>query len=183
MNITNYFQNLNDTLLKIDKESIENSVNLIKNKINNNKKIITCGNGGSAYTSSHYITDWNKSYNLATGGKFKGLSLCDNYGLLTAYANDISYEDVFSGQLKNIGEKEDLLIVVSGSGNSTNVLKCLNLARSIGITTLSFVGYDGGECLKISDHAVHIPSFDMQICEDIHLIIGHIIMKSLCNKK
>ena len=181
MNITKYFQNLNDTLSSIDLKSIENAISIIKGKLEDNKKIITCGNGGSAYAASHYITDWNKSYNLKTGKKFKGLSLCDNYGLVTAYANDTSYENVFSGQLENIGEVGDLLIVVSGSGNSKNIINALKTAKKLGINTLAFIGYSGGECIKLSDYSVHIKSFDMQICEDAHLILGHIIMKALCS--
>ncbi len=178
-----YFDNFNKVLSIIDKDSIQKAIDLVKSKIKEDKKIITCGNGGSALTASHYINDWNKSYNLATGGKLKGISLCDNTGLVTAYANDLSYEEIFSGQLKNIGDRDDLLIVVSGSGNSKNVLKAIELSKEIGVETLSFVGYDGGECIKISDYSVHIPSFDMQICEDIHLILGHLIMKSICNKE
>ena len=175
-----YFKKLNAVLEEIDLESINNAISLIKNKIDNNKKIITCGNGGSAHTASHYITDWNKSFYLSKGIQFKGLSLCDNLGLVTAYANDISYEEIFSGQLKNIGNNEDLLIVISGSGKSKNVIKALETAKTLGIETLSIIGYDGGECIKLSDNFIHIPSFDMQICEDLHIIIGHIIMKEIC---
>ena len=180
LDINNYFSNLNKTLSNLNQDDLNFAIDLIKNKIQNNKKIITCGNGGSAHTASHYITDWNKSYNLKTGNLFKGFSLCDNLGLITAFGNDLSYNDVFSGQLKSIGEVDDLLIVVSGSGNSKNIVEVLLTAREIGITTLGFLGYDGGKCIKLTDYAVHIPSFDMQICEDIHLIIGHLIMKNIC---
>ena len=180
--ITNlYFNNLNKVLSSMDLKSIEKAIKIIKETVANSKKVITCGNGGSAYAASHYITDWNKSFNLSKGKQFKGLSLCDNYGLVTAYANDTSYEEVFSGQLNNIGEKDDLLIVVSGSGNSKNIINALNKAGLLGIRTLAFVGYDGGDCLNIAEHSIHIPSFDMQICEDIHLILGHIIMKEICS--
>ena len=179
-NIEKYFRSLRDTVNVLEKESIAFAIELIKEKINNNKKIITCGNGGSANTASHYITDWNKGFNLSTGRSFKGISLCDNTGLITAYANDLAYDEIFSGQLKNIGEKNDLLIVVSGSGNSRNVVEAIKVAKKLGIETLCIVGYDGGECLKYADHKIHVKSFDMQICEDIHLVIGHIIMRNLC---
>lgn len=96
------------------------------------KKIITCGNGGSAYTASHYITDWNKMVNLTIGRKFRGISLCDNMGLVTAFGNDLSYDDIFSGQLKAIMDDGDLLVAVSGSGNSPNVLKAVEYANSVG---------------------------------------------------
>ena len=180
-NIEKYFRILRDKINDIDIGSIASAIELIKKKIDSNNKIITCGNGGSANTASHYITDWNKCFNLSTGRSFKGISLCDNTGLVTAYANDLAYDEIFSGQLKNIGEENDLLIVVSGSGNSRNVVEAIKVAKNLGIETLSIVGYDGGECLKCSEYNIHIKSFDMQICEDIHLILGHIIMKNLCN--
>ena len=178
--IDKYLENSKKVLDLLDHDSIYNAIDLIKTKIEKGKKIITCGNGGSACTASHYITDWNKSYNLFKGGKFRGLSLCDNIGLITAHSNDICYEEVFSGQLKAIGDSDDLLIVVSGSGNSPNVLKAIQMSKELSMTSLSIVGYDGGKCLQLSDHSIHVKSFDMQICEDIHLLIGHIIMKNIC---
>lgn len=182
MLVDSYLKNLKEVISNLDIEEINNALKLIKSTIRNNKKIITCGNGGSANTASHYITDWNKSYNLASGKQCKGICLCDNLGLLTAYANDISYEAIFSEQLKNIGEEKDLLIVVSGSGNSKNVIEAIKTAKNLNITSLSFVGYNGGKCKEISDYTLHIPSFDMQLCEDIHLILGHIVMKNICKK-
>ncbi len=178
--LSNYFEDFKITFSKINKSHLDNGINLVKTTIKNNKKVITCGNGGSSHTASHYITDWNKSYNLNFGKTFKGISLCDNQGLITAFGNDLSYEDVFSGQLKAIGEPGDLLIVVSGSGNSKNVIKALITAKEMGMISLGFLGYDGGECINLTDYSVLVPSFDMQICEDIHLMFGHIIMRSIC---
>jgi len=180
-NTNEYFQSLSKVMANLDCTQIDVAVNLILKHSTQNAKILTCGNGGSAYAASHYITDWNKMVNLSTGNKFRGISLCDNYGLITAYANDVSFDDVFSGQIKSIGDKGDLLIVVSGSGNSSNVIGAIDTANGMGITTLAFVGYDGGECKQRADYCVHVPSFDMQFCEDIHLMLGHIIMKKLCN--
>ena len=111
-----YFKKLNAVLEEIDLESINNAISLIKNKIDNNKKIITCGNGGSAHTASHYITDWNKSFYLSKGIQFKGLSLCDNLGLVTAYANDISYEEIF-GDFVVVLDHRWLAIAVKPSPN------------------------------------------------------------------
>jgi D-sedoheptulose 7-phosphate isomerase len=119
--------------------------------------------------------------NLATGKQFKGISLCDNIGLLTAFGNDISYDEVFAGQLKSILSPEDLVITVSGSANSPNVLKAIEYANSIGADTLAIVGYDGGKSKLLSKHSVWIKSFDMQLCEDLHLMFGHMVMKELCD--
>lgn len=164
--------------LKID--DINDAISLISSKIAEQKKIMTCGNGGSAHTASHYITDWNKMYQLANKGQIRGISLVDNLGVITAYANDLCFDEIFSGQLRSLGDPGDLLIAVSGSGNSVNVIKAVETAKLMGISTLSVVGYDGGRLKEISEYSVHIESFDMQICEDFHLMFGHMVMKTIC---
>ena len=165
---------------KLDERAFQAGVDLVRRAFDAGKQIITCGNGGSAHAASHYITDWNKMVNLATGRKFRGISLCDNIGIVTAFANDLSYEDVFAGQLKAILDAGDLVIAVSGSGNSRNVVKAVEYANQAGAETLAVVGYDGGTLKKIAKHSVWVPSFDMQLCEDVHLMFGHMVMKSLC---
>jgi D-sedoheptulose 7-phosphate isomerase len=144
------------------------------------KKIITCGNGGSASTASHYITDWVKMVSLATGERFRGISLCDNIGIITAYGNDLSYADIFVGQLKALMDEGDLVIAISGSGNSPNVLAAVDYANTLG-ETMAVVGYDGGKLMPRCTHSVWVPSYDMQICEDVHLMFGHMVMKALCS--
>jgi D-sedoheptulose 7-phosphate isomerase len=180
MKIQNYFEAHNEVHKMINCEDFDFCLDLIAKTVKNGCKVMTCGNGGSAYTASHFITDWNKMVNTYTGKKFKGISLCDNVGLLTAFANDMSYEEVFSGQIKSIGESGDLLIAISGSGNSINVINAVEYANSVDITTLAIVGYDGGGLKKVANYNLHVPSFDMQICEDIHLMFGHFVMKNLC---
>lgn len=165
---------------KVDRHALEAGVALVRTAFDAGRQIITCGNGGSASTASHYITDWNKMVNLATGRKFHGISLCDNIGLVTAFANDVAYEDVFAGQLKTILEPGDLVIAISGSGNSRNVVKAVEYANGAGAETLAVVGYDGGRLKQVAKHAVWVPSFDMQLCEDVHLMFGHMVMKTLC---
>jgi D-sedoheptulose 7-phosphate isomerase len=178
--INNYFRTHADLASKLNIEMFQAGVDLIKKKFEDGKKIITCGNGGSACTASHYITDWNKMVNLATGKKFRGISLCDNIGLITAYGNDISYDEVFAGQLKAIMDEGDLLVAISGSGNSPNIVKAVEYANSIGGDTLAVVGFDGGKVKALSQSAVWVESFDMQLCEDVHLMFGHMVMKTLC---
>lgn len=140
--------------------------------------VIMCSNGGSASTASHYITDWAKMLNVATNEKFRGVSLVDNVGLMTAYCNDPSYEEVFSGQGKALLDEGDLLIAVSG--NSPNILSALRQANEMGAHTLGIFGYYGGEAAKIAHHSFIVPSFDMQVCEDINLMFGHMVMKTYC---
>ena len=168
---------------KLEIAAFQAGVDLIGTTYESGKKIVTCGNGGSASTASHYITDWNKMVNLATGNKFRGISLCDNIGLVSAYGNDISYDEIFSGQARAILDEGDLLIAISGSGNSKNVIKAVEYANSIGAVTLAIVGYDGGNLMRIAQHSVWVPSMDMQLCEDVHLMFGHLVMKSLCGSE
>jgi D-sedoheptulose 7-phosphate isomerase len=181
--INSYFNAHQDIFEKFNIDEIDGAIQIIQKTFESNKKIITCGNGGSASTASHYITDWNKMVNLATGKKFRGISLCDNVGLITAYGNDLSYEDVFSGQLDAIMDEGDLLVAISGSGNSPNVIKAVTKAKSLGGQVLGVVGYDGGLLKPLCDYFVWVKSFDMQLCEDIHLMFGHMVMKTLCNSK
>lgn len=178
--IDNYFSAHAALRDRLNIDSFKMGVDIVIKTFEAGKKIITCGNGGSAYTASHYITDWNKMVNLTIGRKFRGISLCDNMGLVTAFGNDLSYDDIFSGQLKAIMDDGDLLVAVSGSGNSPNVLKAVEYANSVGGQTLAIVGYDGGKLKSIAKHNVWVPSFDMQLCEDVHLMFGHLVMKTLC---
>lgn len=165
---------------KLDARAFEAGIEVVKAAFDAGRQIITCGNGGSAYAASHYITDWNKMVNLATGKKCRGISLCDNIGLVTAFANDVAFDDVFAGQLKAILEPGDLVIAISGSGNSRNVVKAVEYANQAGADTLAVVGYDGGRLKQIARHTVWVPCFDMQLCEDVHLMFGHMVMKTLC---
>lgn len=179
--VAEYFKAHRDLAERLDGAAFEAGIELIRTTYKAGKKIITCGNGGSASTASHYITDWNKMVNLATGEKFRGISLCDNIGIITAYSNDLSYDDVFVGQLKSLLDEGDLVIGISGSGNSPNVVRALQYANDNGAKTLAVVGYDGGKMKALAQQVVWVPSFDMQLCEDLHLMFGHMVMKSLCN--
>ncbi|AWK13385.1 SIS domain-containing protein [Candidatus Fukatsuia symbiotica] len=177
--VANYLNSHTDLAKELNLSTVESGISLIKEKFSANKKIITCGNGGSASTASHYITDWNKMVSLATGKKFRGFSLCDNIGLITAFGNDISYDDVFCGQLAAIADEGDLLVAISGSGNSPNILRAVEYASLNNIDTLAVVGYDGGKLMQQAKLSVWVPSFDMQLCEDVHLMFGHMVMKAL----
>jgi len=168
---------------QLNVEAFQKGIDMVNSAFQKNKKIITCGNGGSTSTASHYITDWNKMVNLTTGKKFRGISLCDNIGLITAYGNDLSYEDVFSGQINALMDDGDLLVAISGSGNSPNVLKAVEAAHRAGGKVLGVVGYDGGKMMPMCDHSVWVQSFDMQLCEDVHLMFGHMVMKSFADLK
>ncbi len=180
MDTKTYFAKLTQQISSTNWQEFDHGVEMIKTAWQNGNQIITCGNGGSSLTALHFINDWNKSIFLSTGRPFYGRSLVDNIGLLMSYANDISFEDVFVEQLKNIIKPNDLLIAISGSGNSQNVINAVNFANNNKANSLALTGYDGGILKTIAKSNIWIPIDDMQITEDLHAIFGHVVMQSLC---
>jgi D-sedoheptulose 7-phosphate isomerase len=143
------------------------------------KQVFLCGNGGSAANAMHIANDL---LFLRTKGKGQGIkvtALPANQAVLTCLANDIGYENIFSFQLKQLGRKGDVLIALSGSGNSPNVLKAIGTAKRRGISTSAILGFDGGKCLSLVDIPIHFQIKDMQIAEDLQLIVGHMLMQGL----
>ena len=179
----NYLIRLTQTLDALDREQVDAAVDLIAQVWLSGKQIITLGNGGSSMTALHFITDWNKSIFLSSKKPFRGRSLVDNLGLIMAYGNDISFNDIFVEQLKNILQPGDLVIAISGSGNSENVIRAVNFANDNGAITLGLCGFGGGVLKQISKHIVWANVNDMQLSEDVHAIFGHIVMQRLCQIK
>jgi len=177
-----YTERLSHVLKQLDHAAIDRGVALIESTWKAGKQIITLGNGGSSLTALHYINDWNKSIYLSHGKPFRGRSLVDNVGLLMSYANDIAFEDVFSEQLKNILEPGDLVIALSGSGNSENVIRAVDYANSHGAITLGLCGYRGGRLKEKAQQVIWVDADDMQLAEDVHFLFGHIVMQHLCAK-
>ena len=175
-----YIGRLTAVLSAVDVAAMEEGVALIERVWRRGGQIITLGNGGSAMTALHFITDWNKSVFLSSGRPFRGRSLVDNMGLISAYSNDISYADLFIEQLKNIAVPGDLVIAISGSGNSENVIRAVNYANEIGCETLGLCGYSGGRLKDIAKLPIWVAVDDMQLCEDVHAIFGHMVMQTLC---
>ena len=139
------------------------------------KRIYIMGNGGSASTASHMASDLNKGANRKDAPRFKAVALTDNIPAMLAWANDSSYEDVFLEQLINHVEKGDVVIGISGSGNSVNVLKAVEHANRVGAATVGFMGFDGGALGKICKVSYIVPNDCMQQIEDVHLLIEHMI--------
>src|SRR3990167_9947086 len=178
-----YYKKLNHTLLRLNYRSIDVAVSLIRKTWSERKQIVCFGNGGSALTAQHFITDWNKCIPIATHKPFRGCCLNENIGLITAYSNDISYQDIFVEQLKNVLDDGDLVIGISGSGNSENVLRGINYANNKGNTTLGLCGFDGGKLRRLAKYSVWAAVTDMQLAEDIHFTFGHVVMQILCGIK
>ena len=151
--------------------------------LNKRNSVYLCGNGGSAANANHIANDF--LYGLSSKLK-KGLnveSLSSNVAVITCLANDIGYENIFSEQIKNKGKKDDLLIVLSGSGNSKNILKALKVANSKKIKTFAILGYDGGRAKKICKYPIHCPVNDMQISEDMQMFYLNYCLKELWKQK
>lgn len=163
----------------INMTEYQHGMDLVKAAWMRGSNIITLGNGGSSMTALHFITDWNKSIYMATGRPFYGRTLIDNMGTVMAYANDTSFEDVFVEQLKNLLKPDDLVLAISGSGNSENVIRAVNYANEHGAITLGLSGYDGGKLKKVNQHSIWVDSFDMQLVEDFHAMFGHMTMQYL----
>ncbi|MBL8487333.1 MAG: SIS domain-containing protein [Rhodocyclaceae bacterium] len=177
-----YLQKLKRVLDTLDTDQIDRAVGLIADAWQAGRQVITLGNGGSSMTALHFITDWNKSVFMASGKPFRGRSLVDNMGLVMAYGNDISFQDIFREQLKNLLEPGDLVIAISGSGNSENVIRAVEYANQNGGVTLGLCGYSGGRLKQIAHHHVWAAVDDMQLSEDVHAIFGHIVMQALCGQ-
>jgi D-sedoheptulose 7-phosphate isomerase len=175
-----YLGRLSVVLSSLPRKQVDDAVSVIAHAWQSGKQIITLGNGGSSMTALHFINDWNKSVFLSTGKPFRGRSLVDNMGLVMSYGNDLSFEDIFIEQLKNIMMPGDLVIAISGSGNSENVVRAINYANQNGAVTLGLCGYKGGKLKELAQHVVWAEVEDMQLSEDVHSIFGHIVMQQLC---
>jgi len=177
-----YLDKLNTVLERLDCNEIDTAINIIEQCWRRDKQIITLGNGGSSMTALHFINDWNKSIYISSKIPFRGRSLVDNMGLVMSYSNDISFEDVFVEQLKNILRPGDLVLAISGSGNSENVIRAVEYANQHDAVTLGLCGYRGGKLKNLAQHVLWVDVDDMQLVEDIHAIFGHIVMQRLCTK-
>ena len=143
------------------------------------RDVYLCGNGGSAGNAIHLANDYLYGIAKRTGGGLRVHSLSANTAVLTCLANDVGYERAYSEQLAVLGRPGDLLIVLSGSGNSGNVVSAIEQAKAMGIESCAILGYGGGKCKELADIVVHFPVEDMQISEDLQLIVGHMLMQWL----
>jgi len=181
-----FFNKINDYLAEmktlfdnLDRDQINNVMNKLLETYNKGGFIYIFGNGGSASTASHFVNDFNKGASENLSKRFRFISLNDNVSTILAIANDISFEEVFSFQLENFLEPKDLVIGISGSGNSQNVVKAIEYANKKGAQTVALVGYNGGKLKEIANSYIHIVINDMQKVEDLHMMMDHLMMKIL----
>lgn len=174
-----YFNELKRCIDLLDINEIERIEKLIVNTIKNRGNIYIMGNGGSSSTASHYVVDFTKKLDFDALPRVNIYNLSDNISTVTAYANDISYEDIYFEQLKNKIVNSDMLIVLSASGKSKNLLKAVKYAKERKASVVSIVGNFEGEVLKFSDYKLIIDSKNYGIIEDIHLSLNHVISSNI----
>lgn len=144
-----------------------------------NKHIFLCGNGGSAANAIHIANDFVCLISRSNKKGIRATALSSNQAVFTCLGNDIGYENIFSFQLETLGKEGDILIALSGSGNSPNILKAVHTAKDLKIRSYAILGFDGGKCLNLVDVPIHFSVNDMQISEDLQLIVGHMVMQNL----
>lgn len=179
--IQSYLETEIEILRQLDQESVNTLMNMMEEIRLAGKRIFICGNGGSAATASHFVCDFMKGVSLNQEVKYDFECLNDNVPLMMAIGNDIGYEDIFVMPLRAKLHEGDLVIGISGSGNSENVVRAVQYAKDHGAKTAVLVGYSGGKLLTMADHAVHVKINNMQIVEDVHMILDHMMMYILAN--
>lgn len=174
-----YSCDLSKALAGVSLDRFEEFALLLEAAYFEERQVFLMGNGGSASTASHIACDLNKSLSFGKQKRFRAICLNDNLPMLMAYANDFSYEDVFVEPLKNFLRAGDLVVALSGSGNSPNVLKAIEYANSHGAHTVGLSGFDGGKLAGMAQTAIVAPVHDMQKAEDAHLILFHAVFQIL----
>jgi D-sedoheptulose 7-phosphate isomerase len=177
--INDYISQLKETLDNLERGEIVKLASLLEEARLNGNKVFIFGNGGSGSTATHFACDINKGASMGKEKRHRIIALTDNIPTMLAYSNDLSYDDVFIEQLKNFIDPGDIVIGISGSGNSKNIIKAIEYANAIGNTTIGITGYEGGKLRQISTFSVNANRNDMQISEDIHMILVHLMMKML----
>ena len=177
--MTSFPQTYKTDLLKaidtVDLEKVNEAIQVLAQARAQARRIFVCGNGGSASTASHFVCDMVKGASFNRSTRFRIMALTDSLPTITAYSNDVSYECVFVEQLKNFAEPGDVLMAISGSGNSPNVLRAVEYANSIGCRTIALSGRDGGKLGPLAQLNIQAANPHMGRIEDVHMMVMHMI--------
>ena len=178
--IEDYLAHEVETIRALDVNAINRALNLLKEAFEQESTVYIFGNGGSSATASHFQNDFNKGVSEHTEKKFRFNCLNDNVATLMAISNDLGFENVFRQQLIGRLRQGDVVIAISGSGNSRNIINAVEYAREQGVSIIGITGYNGGKLKQLSDISLHAPVNSMQITEDIHMIFDHLMMSVFC---
>jgi D-sedoheptulose 7-phosphate isomerase len=168
-----YFEQLSRTIAALPVDEVENVTSVLVRAYERRGTVYVFGNGGSAALASHFACDLAKGTLNGSSQRFRVLALTDNVPLMTAWANDSSYEDVFAEQLANFAGPGDVAFAISASGNSPNVIKALRVAKESGCITVGLTGFSGGRMRALCDACIIVPCDNMQIIEDLQLCVAH----------
>ncbi len=174
--IARYIEHEIETLRALDTDAINDALNLLLETMENGNTVFVFGNGGSSATASHFQNDFNKGVSEHTEKKFNFLCLNDNVATMMAVANDIGFEEVFRFQLRGHIKPGDVIMAISGSGNSKNVINAVEYAKEQGCRVIGLTGFGGGKLKQMADISLHAPINSMQVTEDIHMIFDHLMM-------
>lgn len=174
-----YLNALTALLVDVSEGEVDRVVELLWENCRAGGRVVFCGNGGSASTASHLATDFQKCLFLETGRAWECLSLADSIPLLTAWGNDTDYANVFAGQARCWLRANDLLLALSGSGNSPNVLAAVEAAHEAGAITVGLCGFGGGKLARAAQHSIVVHADNMQRVEDVHMILGHVLFSAV----
>lgn len=177
--IRDYYEREKQVFDALDPNEFNAALNALLRHYDNEDTIYVIGNGGSSATANHMVCDFNKGVSLSLSKPFHVVSLTDNIPSVMAYGNDVGFEDVFYLPLKQWLKPSDMVIAISGSGNSHNVIKAVTYAKKIGAEILGLEGYGGGKLKAIADINIHAKVNDMQIAEDVHMTFVHVAMQLL----
>jgi D-sedoheptulose 7-phosphate isomerase len=181
--LANYSERLQAALKGADLSGVGKLAEAMLDCWRNDRSAYFCGNGGSAGNAVHIANDFVYGIAKGKGPGMRAHALPANTSILTCLANDLDYSQIFSAQLEVYGRKGDLLIVLSGSGNSPNILRAIEAARTIGMRTFAILGYSGGKAKAMVDVPIHFAVDDMQIAEDLQLVAGHMVMQWLYRQR
>lgn len=174
-----YARRLQTVLQSADWTGVERLAEELANCWRDGRQVFLCGNGGSAGNAIHLANDFLYGISKAFGSGLRVSALPANSSVLTCLANDVGYDSIFAAQLAVLGRRDDVLIALSGSGNSPNIVKSLEQANAMGMRTYAILGYTGGKAKALAGVPIHFPIDDMQISEDMQLVVGHMIMQCL----
>jgi D-sedoheptulose 7-phosphate isomerase len=180
--IGDYFTKAAGVISRLDAKAVQSLADMVYEAWQNGRQVFVCGNGGSAANAEHFVNDLVFGSSPMRGDGVRATALSANGAVITCLANDIGYERIYSYQLSVMGHAGDVLIILSGSGNSPNVLAALTEAKARGIKTGAIVGYSGGKAKGMADVAVHIPVDDMQISEDCMQLVGHALTRNIAGR-
>ena len=177
--IAEYFSEIKRTIDVLPVDAIEEVIALLQEARLSGRQVFIMGNGGSASTATHFVCDLAKNTRNAELPHYRAIGLTDNMAIFSAYANDEGYENVFAKQLANLIQPGDVVIGISASGNSQNVLNAIQEAKRDNVTTIAFTGFDGGRLGSMVDVNIHVKSHIIEHVEDIHLMLEHMIVKAI----